>query len=221
MSSTGKGRYLRGLRPWADLVRLPDMASQDRDARTIAQDLYFGNLPPAPTLIPYSWLTPPARFRADQAINRAKVSRSGGETAYASSTTSSDEYGVWAGSTTLTVPAGSSDPANLAAHLVATYAAPRMRMPGLTLNLATRSTVECKRVLGREIGDRITITGAPATWPAGATELVIEGITHTITVGTRLVAWNTSPVIGAAAGEVGPWVRADQSQITGSDTWAF
>ncbi len=221
MSSTGKGRHLRGLRPWADLLRLPDLASQDRDAYAIANDLYFGNLPPAPTLIPYSWLTPPARFRADQAISIATVTSQSGGVARAASTTTRDEYGTWATSATLDSPAGSSDPAQLAAHLVATYAAPRMRMPGLTLNLASRSTVECKRILEREIGDRFAITGAPADWPAGATDLVIEGIGHTITVATRLVQWNTSPVIGAAAGEVGPWVRADQSQITGADTWAF
>lgn len=220
-SSTGKGRYLRGLRPWTDLYRLPDMASQDRDAYALANDLYFGNLPPAPALIPYSWLTPPARFRNDQAISTAAVARQGGGAARATSTTTKAEYGTWAASATLFSPAGSSDPAQLAAHLVAAYDVPRMRMPSLLLNLANRTTAECKRILQREIGDRITITGAPATWPAGVTELVIEGITHSITVATRIVAWNTSPVIGAAAGTVGPWVRADQSAITGADTWAF
>jgi hypothetical protein len=221
MSATGQGAALRGLRAWTDLLRLPDMANQDRDGYTLAQDLYFGNLPAAPTEIPYTWLTAPVRFRTDQAISRASVTRSGGETARAASSATAAEYGTWSTGTTLFSPAGSSDPANLAAHLVASYDVPRQRMPELGFNLLKRSLVECKRILERGVGDRISITDAPATWPAGATELVIEGIAHSMAPMYRVVAWNTSPVIGASAGQVGPWVRADQSQITGTDTWAF
>jgi hypothetical protein len=63
----------------------------------------------------------------------------------------------------------------------------------------------------------------PTAWPAGITELVIEGIAHSIdSDGTRWVVWNTAPVIGSTAGTAGPWFRADDSTTDiGSDLLAF
>jgi len=101
------------------------------------------------------------------------------------------------------------------------YTNVRQRMPQLTLNLVPRTDVECWRILAREIGDRISITGAPASWPDGVTELVIEGITHRIGQDVRFVVWNTAPVIGTAAGAVGPWFRLDASRTDGTDVVPF
>jgi len=220
--STGKGYALPGLRPWVDLLSLPDMAGQYRDAYTVANDLYFGNLPPPAVQIPYSWISPPARFRPDQPINTVTIGQGAAGSAYATDSASVAEHGAWTppGNTSLQTGCD-ADPQNLAEWLVAYYANPRMRMPALTLNLLQRTNSECHRILSCDIGDHIRITGAPVRWPRGTPHLVVEGKQHTISAENRTVTWNTSPVIGVEPGTAGPWARADQSQITGTDAWAF
>jgi hypothetical protein len=376
-SSTGKGRLYR-IRQYSNLrgrVGLPDVESA---ARVVANDTFWGGYPPTPTQIPYSWLTPPARFRSDQPRNVAQVTRTGGGTARAVSAASVDAVGERPFSATLDTQVV-ADPASLADWIVANYTSPRQRMPQLRLNLLSRTPTECWRILEREIGDRISITGAPgevavlnanpyfetdasdwfsiqnaglawdaavahegaaallvtpdgvtsdpgartsgypvrpgltytysawvrvsaggsaarsvginwrtaddtnlsadvqtqtpsptiwtfysgtatappgaafarlvttgpavlaaantwrvdeavltgpdasrSPWPDGVTELVIEGIAHSVAVDTRWVVWNTAPVIGATPGEAGPWFRADESRTdTGSDLLAF
>lgn len=73
--------------------------------------------------------------------------------------------------------------------------------------------------------DEVTLTGPDGSrpvWPAGVTELVIEGIEHTYdSDGGRLVAWKTAPVIGTAAGTAGPWFRLGESKTGGTDLMPF
>jgi hypothetical protein len=220
-SSTGKGRLYR-TRQYSNLrgrVGLPDVESA---AQVVANDTFWGGFPPTPTQIPYSWLTPPARWRSDQPRNVAQVARSGGSTARATSATSVAAVGERPFTATLSSPVV-ADPQAYATWVVGNYTSPRQRMPQLRLNLLPRAQTECWLILEREIGDRISVTGAPAGWPDGVTELVIEGIAHSIDAdGTRWVVWNTAPVIGATAGEAGPWFRADESTADiGSDLLAF
>lgn len=72
--------------------------------------------------------------------------------------------------------------------------------------------------------DNLTV-GTPNAhaWPAGVTELVIEGIEHTYdTDGGRLVAWKTAPVIGSTPGVAGPWFRLGESRTAaGTDLMPF
>jgi hypothetical protein len=78
------------------------------------------------------------------------------------------------------------------------------------------------RVLGVRIGDRISLsrTRRPPGRP-GSSTLFVEGITRVECAGQRTVTWNTSPVIGAAAGQVGPWFRLNSSLLGGSDLVPF
>lgn len=70
--------------------------------------------------------------------------------------------------------------------------------------------------------DEVTLTGPTAHgWPTGATELVVEGITHSITADVRTVTWNTAPIVGAVAGVPGPWFYLDDSRLGGTDVVPF
>lgn len=217
-TSSGRGLepVLRGYWPWVSLFQLPDAASQDRDGYTIGRDFYFGGLPPDPVEIPYTWLRPPLTFRPDSPVNVAEVTRSGGTAAVARDHDSISEYGEWAARVTLDT-ATAADAANLADWLVAYYTDPRQRCPALAFALNSRTDDEVQRLLSCRLGTRIRVTDAPATWPAGATELIIEGIQHSIAADFRLLSWSTSPVIGESAGQAGPWFYLDQSFMDGTD----
>jgi hypothetical protein len=95
--------------------------------------------------------------------------------------------------------------------------------PSITINLNSGALgqVDVWRVLGVRIGDRISIPDAPATWPAGSSTLFVEGVTRVESAAQRTVTWNTSPVIGAAPGQVGPWFRLNSSLLGGSDLVPF
>jgi hypothetical protein len=227
MSSTGKGRLYR-TRRYSTLrgrIGLPDVTAP---ARTVANDTFWGGFAPTSTQIPYDWLTPPARWRSDQPRNVATVTRTGGTSARAVNATSVAAVGERPFAATLDTLV-IDDPGNYATWVVGNYSAPRQRMPQLRLELLSRTPTECWLILERQIGDRISITGAPSValgspspWPDGLTELVIEGIEHSVdAAGVRRVVWNTAPIIGATAGRAGPWFRADESATSGSDLLAF
>lgn len=159
MTSTGKGR-LYNVSRFRTLRGRIGLANVDVTAATIANDTFWGGFPPTPTVIPYSWLTPPARWRSDQPRNVAQITRTGGGTARAVNAASVAAVGERPFTATLDTRVV-DDPANYAAWIVANYTSPRQRMPQLRLNLAARTPTECWRILEREIGDRISITGAP------------------------------------------------------------
>ncbi|HET8683482.1 MAG TPA: hypothetical protein VFM54_16675 [Micromonosporaceae bacterium] len=182
-----------------------------------SQGGHAGGAVPTPTQVPYSWLTPPVVFRPDPPINSAAVSNAGSGSGQAVDTAHRDEYTTWHHPVELD-SAITGDPAALAAFLVDQYAAdpPRQRCPSLTLMLNARTSAEIVLILSREIGDRIVIAGAPATWPEGTTSMLIDGISHSIAVDTRYVTWSTTPVIGDDPGEPGPWFRLDESYLDGT-----
>lgn len=216
---------LPGMVAWNNLFALPDMAGQDRTGYTVADEWYFPGLPPDPVEIPYTWLSPPLAFRPDRPLTTASVSRTGGSTARASDAASLAEHGENNFATTLDT-ATEADPANLASWVVTFYAieaglVPRSRMSSVRLRLNNRTPTEQWRILGVGEGTRISITGAPTRWPEGATQQVVEGITHVIGDEARDVEWRTSPVIGTAQGVAGPWFRWDYSDLDGPDLIPF
>ena len=222
MSATGKGRLIRS--GWLTMQALRTPTFQEAingGPDVVANDYFWGGYPPAPTKIPYSWLTPPARWRPDQPRNLAIIGRASGVTADARDRDSIDAVGERPFTATLDTPVV-DDPVNYADWIVGNYTEPRPRMPVLRLNLLSRTPTECWRILSREVGDAIHITNVPAGWPDGVDHLVIEGITHTVAADIRFVDWNTAPLIGAEPGEAGPWFRADESTAdTGADLLAF
>lgn len=190
-------------------------------AAKVASDFWWGFSRTSPTQIPYTWLSPPVRFRVDAPINDVAVTRTGAETAYLSSPTSISQYGDVSASITIDT-VSPNDSVALATWMITYYSGQRMRCPALMVNLFPRTEPETWRVLGVAIGTRIQITGAPATWPEGTSSLIVEGITHSISQNGQTVMWNTSPVVGATPGTVGPWFRLNGgSAINGSDVVPF
>lgn len=192
-----------------------------------------GGLAPPVTLIPWTWLSPPWSLRTDQPINHAEVTTTAGLTSTADAAASQAAFGVFpaAGELATAIPA---DAAAFAAMLVAYYANPLVRSPGLPLDLVPRTPAERAVILGMEIGQRFTLaqslivdaTGpilipVPVALPAGVLSLVIEGIGHASSVTSRLVTWTTSPLIGAVVGAEGPWFRLDSSTWDGPDVVPF
>src|SRR6185369_1320842 len=77
-------------------------------------------LAPAATVIPWTWLTMPLELRADQPINSAQITRTGGSTATSNNTTSQASYGVFAASASLDT-ASPDDAGNFASWLTTYY----------------------------------------------------------------------------------------------------
>ncbi len=181
--------------------------------------------PPPVTDIPYDWLTQPLAFRSDLLRNVATVTQTGGVRWQQSDAASVAEFGE----VELTADLGTAvdvDPANLAAHILTYHATqasavPRQRIPTLTLNLAPRSDLERWTILGLGIGDRVRITGAPATWPEGTATAVIEGIGRAINLDRPVVVWNLAAVVGSTPGAAGPWFRLNSSFLGGADKVPF
>lgn len=192
MSATGKGRLLRsprispaGLRP-ATATPLIESTAPD-----ILADFFWGGLPPDPTRIPYGWLTPPARFRSDQPRNLAEVGRVRGATARAFDRASLAAVGERPFAASLDT-ATDADMLAYARWLVGAYTAPRQRMPQLKLNLTSRTEAECWLILEREIGDRISITGAPASTLTAVTDTYTRAVPSGWGSADTGQAWTTS-----------------------------
>lgn len=219
-SGRGLMRGVPQFAPWADVFALPDFTSWALQA-DIAQDWYFaGRGPQVPTEIPWRWIGGPLTRRQDPPQNAAAVTTADGGEAFATNQTSVDEYGQWPFQASLAT-ATTYDPQNLADWVTAYHTDPRTRLPAIVLPFLKRTDEEVRLILGREVGHRITITGTPSMWPADATELVIEGIVHQSSADERSVTWCTTPVIGAAVGQTGPWFRVGVSRMGGSDVLPF
>lgn len=223
MPGSGVGRrFGHGGRYRRSLVSRGNLLDQDSAAATIADDWFFGVTPAPPMVIPYGWLSPPFTARADQPINSPQIRQATGGTATLPNKTSIAQYGEFGEQVTLTTLCPYDAPA-LAYWFSTYYAGFRMRCPSLTINLldANRTPEDIWRVLGVRIGDRIVITDAPATWPEGISTLFVEGVAHTVSQNERRVTWNTSPVIGASPGVVGPWFTLGASFLGSTDKIPF
>ena len=214
-ASRGKGFRLRDAE-WdiEDTVGRPDVLDQEQAVSAVLSD-YYWDVTPAPVTIPYGWLSPPFRSRADQPINDPAVTVAGSGTAYAPNQTSIDRYGNFGLTVTLNT-AVNTDADVLADYLSANYSDFRMRCPSLTINLlnAQLQPTDVQNLLAVKVGDRIVIPDAPATWPQGNNSLIVEGISKQVLIDRcRLITFNTSPVIGTNPGTPGPNFR------WGSSTW--
>lgn len=219
-TSQGLGRRrspLCALVPWTNLFGLGALG-QDT-GQTMANDLYFGGLPPRPVQIPMSWLRPAAVYRQDPPIARAEVTQQGGQTAQSYNASAAVNGREWVFTETIDSIVD-VDPANLAAWVTTYYDSPQPRTPGFLLVLNGRSQTELWTILGVVQGTRISVTGTSG-WPDGSTELVVEGIVHEVKADLRRVLWRCAPVIGATVGTAGPWFYSDSSMTSGSDAVPF
>ena len=200
-----------GMVPWGTLFALPPWSGED--PAILAQDWYLAGLsPPAPTSIPWSWLSGPIRFRQGKPFTYAAVTKTSGGTA--ESSVAADEQTDFEANLDT---ANDVDAGNLAHFVTTYYDTARTRIASVVLILNSRTQTEIWTILGMAIGDRFTITDVPTDWPAGASSLVIEGIQHLSDGERRVVVWTTSPLIGETVGSVGPFFRVGVSALGGTD----
>lgn len=232
-SASGKGRTF-GMGDWGDDDLIVDVERPTPGASLVVNDWLWGGGPPVPVVIPWTWLQTPLELRTDTPINSVSVTRTGGTTALSNNATSQTTYGVFSASGSLDTHSP-DDPGNLAAFITTYYGNPLLRAPMLSLSLTPRTTEERWRILGVEIGMRITlgpgtvqdypghttVLPVPTGLPAGTQSLVVEGIHHTSSVDGRVVEWTTAPLLGSAPGTEGPWFRIDSSFLDGTDAVPF
>ncbi|MFG3418749.1 hypothetical protein [Micromonospora sp. NPDC048063] len=150
--------------------------------------------------IPYAWLQRGLRFREDTPINDVVASQAGGGQTRRTDAASVQRYGSGGDPVTLDT-AIDADPGNYASWTVQAYKSPRLRCPQLHLDLLPRTPAERAQLLALDIGDRIEITGGPATIPTAARHLIIEGLApDEIGVASRSITFTTSPLLGPSAG---------------------
>jgi hypothetical protein len=203
-----------------DMLGRPDVP--DTVSPALVNDyVWAASIFPAPVTLDYTWLVQPLALRPVPPVNSLTVSRSGAGSATVRNATSSDEYGVFdPGQITLDT-AIDADTTALATYATTYQPNFLQRPPQLTFDLLPLTTAERWRVLQVTEGTRIILTGTPGTWPAECLSLFVDGIAHTIGVDQRLVVFTCSPLIGQAAGQVGPWFTADRSMTAGSDAAPF
>lgn len=156
------------------------------------------------TSIPKAWLSGDLEIRADDPINDATVSRSGGSTARSVDTASVASYGTYATSQSIAV-ASDSELAYRAQWLTYAYAQPRVRAPQVALDLTWRSDAERATVLALDVSSRIALTDLPATFPPDVSALYVEGWAEEIGVTGHRITLNCSPVIGSVPGRSDVW----------------
>lgn len=199
------GRYRRSL------VSRGNLLDQAATARAVADDWFWGYVPPAIVTVDYSWLVQSLRMRPDPPTNDVTTRLTSGGYARVTSSTSVSTYGTFTGSPVTLDALNTVDAAAYGTYITAYYGDPRQRIPQLTFDLLQLTDLQRQTVLGVQLGQRVAIANVSSTWPAGCNSVIVEGIGHSISVDTRQVAWNISPVIGTAADAVGPWFTWDVS----------
>jgi len=201
----------------------PALRYSEGTASRVLNDYWWGSSP-QPVDVPFAWIANPANWVEDPPLNVAQISGTPG--ASASDPESIDEYGESTFTATI-ASATAADSMTLAHWVLAYYATgpdelPRVRFLGLRFVLNFRTPEEIRTLLQVGEGRRVSITGTPATWPAGAAEQVVEGIAHsTDDEGGRFLDWITSPVIGVVPGVPGPWFKLGSSFLGGPDAILF
>jgi hypothetical protein len=223
MSSVrGYGRYLGMVGNTSGLIGFASIFPPSTGGEVL-QDWTFQPGPPAPVEIPYRWLNDILQYRPEKPLTSAAVSRFGAGTARDRDSTAISEYGDNPFTAELHT-ACTADAPNLAKHVIDFYAqpgqTPRSRMSAMTIQLTGRPQAELHRILSIKQGQRLHISGAPTTWPAGMTEQIVEGISRSYN-GGALITFLTSPVIGSTPGVAGPWFRVDVSAADGTDLIPF
>ena len=83
----------------------------------------------------------------------------------------------------------------LSEGLIDRYKTPRDRIPTLTIDAASKPALAFPQVLGRDIGDRVTVTRNNPGAPAYIQDFYIEKISHSIGVGE----WKTTYLLSPAS----------------------
>jgi hypothetical protein len=128
-------------------------------------------------------------------VNDVEVSNpTTGEKARATSTTSSDEYGIATASAT-SVSSVYTALEEKAAWLIVSYAEPRNRVPSLTVDVLAHQGLSpsAQTLLGLTVGDLLAVTNAPAQSDTTSPSYFIEGYTEDIGPESYSISYNLSP----------------------------
>lgn len=193
-----------------------------RRGRRPARVQAIGGLPPPVVEIPFTWIASPLSRKPTTAITRAEVGLAGGSTAYSSASAAvTRQYGANTQPAITLLSAIDADAQNLADMLTTYQGVPRPRQPTCTFSLLDRTEDECLLLLSVDLAQRIHIIGAPPGTPDGAVHFVVEGRSHVVSVGQRLLTWATAALIGVATTAPGPWFRWGSSAYNGPDLRPF
>jgi len=132
----------------------------------------------------------------DQLIyNEAQVSRSGGTVQVVADATSQTRYLRRVRTLDGLLHQSDLTSRDLANWIVTHYKDPLLRVTGLTLEpSAGNDTTHYPHVLGRELGDRVTVKRVPQNLGTAINQdAVIEGITHRVSAQQWVTTWNLSP----------------------------
>lgn len=139
----------------------------------------------------YESVTP--TFNNTNIRNRVQVTRAGGGAVVAKDDDSIADYGMRSYSRTSLSP-DSTDARNIAQWILDHYRDPILRFDKLTVRPFADPTNLWPQVLGRDIGDRITIRRRPqGVGDMIEKEVLIEGISHTIAPGSWVTSWDLTP----------------------------
>lgn len=179
------------------------------------------NAPVAAT-IDLSWLSGQWQQRIQQPINVVTVTAGDGTQVTTRNAASALEYGEYAPSAGVVLgSAVTEDADNYGAWLTTNYADPRVRAPAMQIDLIAKTNTIRHTVLGREISDRIAMSGLPANAPEGIGAQFIEGVTHHINTRRRTVTFNTSPLVGTTPGVSPTWPVVDTALVGASTLIPF
>lgn len=139
----------------------------------------------------YQSVTP--TFNNTNIRNRVQVTRVGGAAVVAKDDDSIADYGMRSYSRT-SLSADPGDARNIAQWILDHYKDPILRFDKLTVLPRKDPTNLWPQVLGREIGDRITVRRRPqSVGSAIEKEVLIEGISHQITPDQWVTSWDLTP----------------------------
>ncbi len=152
-------------------------------------------------------------FDESRIFNQISVTRTGGTTQEAESLSSIEEYGARPQDLTDTLNVSDLDASQIALQRLAQFQDTSPRVEGLVVNPLVETNLWLQ-VLGRELGDKITVN---IPTPASTTmnfDIHIESISHTVDADNQTWSWNISTSAGS---EVGAWVLG--SSKIGQDTF--
>jgi len=128
-------------------------------------------------------------------VNRSTVSRQDGQTFTVDDAASQDSYFIRNETVSNLAVDTDNFARQVAAYRVATYAQPETRVESLELKPRQAPADLFPKVLGYDVGTRITVTRRPQNiGSAISDELLIEGVQHEISVDGWVTRWGLSPV---------------------------
>jgi hypothetical protein len=168
-----------------------DLVLQNRHHRPFAVTTTPALALPATAVQPSDLVVGGAR---EYLLNEVEATRVGGATQKAANETSKRRYGVYSQQVSGLLVTTDAEVTNRVNWTAAVYATPRPRIATLTIDLLTCDDPDVvAAVLALELGDRITVEDLPTLSPIVDADLVVEGWSEEISIGTWQITLNTAP----------------------------